>query len=122
MFNNPDHLIAETNQAGQMLKEYGYLGDQLLSMVKPGETVYYFHIDHLSTPHVLTDDTGTIAWKAVYTPFGEAVASIQTVDNPFRFPGQYSDQQTRLLTITSNTTTRRQGDISLLIPLAWRTG
>jgi RHS repeat-associated protein len=90
------HLIAETNQAGQMLAEYIYLGDELLAMIKPGESVYYFHNDHLGTPQVLTDDTGTIAWKAAYTPFGEAVASIQTVDNPFRFPGQYYDSETGL--------------------------
>ncbi len=90
------HLIAETNQTGQMLAEYVYLGDQLLAMIKPGEAVYYFHNDHLGTPQVLTDDTQTIAWKAVYTPFGEAVPSIQTVENPFRFPGQYYDQETGL--------------------------
>ena len=55
------HLIAETNQSGQMLAEYIYLGDQLLSMIKPGESVYYYHNDHLGTPQVLTNDTGTIA-------------------------------------------------------------
>ena len=90
------HLIAETNQAGQMLAEYIYLGDQLLSMIKPGELAYYFHNDHLGTPQVLTDDAQTVAWKAVYTPFGQAAASIQTVENPFRFPGQYYDPETGL--------------------------
>jgi RHS repeat-associated protein len=89
-------LIAETNQAGQMLAEYIYLGDQLLAMIKPGESVYYFHNDHLGTPQVLTNDSQTIAWKAAYTPFGDAVASIQTVENPFRFPGQYYDPKTGL--------------------------
>jgi RHS repeat-associated protein len=79
-----------------MLAEYIYLGDQLLSIIKPGESVYYYHNDHLGTPQILTDDTGTIAWKAVYTPFGDAVTSIQTVENPFRFPGQYYDQETGL--------------------------
>jgi RHS repeat-associated protein len=79
-----------------MLAEYVYLGDQLLSMIKPGENVYYFHNDHLGTPQVLTDDAQTIAWKAVYTAFGEAVPSIQTIENPFRFPGQYYDSETGL--------------------------
>ena len=90
------HLIGETNQTGQMLAEYVYLGDQLLSVIKPGESVYYFHNDHLGTPQVLTSDSQAIAWKAVYTPFGEAVPSIQIVENPFRFPGQYFDQETGL--------------------------
>jgi len=90
------HLIAETNQTGQMLAEYVYLGDQLLAMIKPGEAVYYFHNDHLGTPQVLTNDSQAVAWKAVYTPFGEAVPSIQTIENPFRFPGQYYDRETGL--------------------------
>lgn len=90
------HLIAETNQTGQMLAEYVYLGDQLLAMIKPGELVYYYHNDHLGTPQVLTDATQTVAWKATYTPFGEAVTSIATVENPFRFPGQYYDAETGL--------------------------
>jgi RHS repeat-associated protein len=90
------HLIAETNQSGQMRAEYIYLGDQLLAMIKPGEAAYYFHNDHLGTPQVLTDGNGNIAWKAAYTPFGEAVVSIATVENPFRFPGQYYDQETGL--------------------------
>ena len=90
------HLIAETNQTGQILAEYVYLGDQLLSIIKPGELVYYYHNDHLGTPQVLTDDSQVIAWKAVYTPFGGAVTSIATVENPFRFPGQYYDPETGL--------------------------
>jgi RHS repeat-associated protein len=90
------HLIAETNQSGQMLAEYVYLGDQLLAVIKPGELAYYFHNDHLGTPQVLTNDSQAISWKAVYTPFGEAVPSIATVENPFRFPGQYYDQETGL--------------------------
>jgi len=88
------HLIAETNQSGTT--EYVYLGDQLLAMIKPGEAVYYFHNDHLGTPQILTNDSQGVAWKAVYTPFGEAVPSIQTVENPFRFPGQYYDPETGL--------------------------
>ncbi len=90
------HLIAETNQGGTMLAEYVYLGDQLLAMIKPGDAVYYFHNDHLGTPQVLTDNTGAVAWKAAYTPFGDAVTSIATVENPFRFPGQYFDPETGL--------------------------
>jgi RHS repeat-associated protein len=90
------HLIARTNQTGQMLGEYIYLGNQLLAMIRPGEVVYYYHNDHLGTPQVLTNDSQTVAWKAAYTPFGEGVPSIQTVENLFRFPGQYYDQETGL--------------------------
>ena len=104
-------LIAETNQTGQMLAEYVYLGDQVLTMIKPGESAYYFHNDHLGTPQVLTDGAGSLAWKAVYTPFGEATISVQTVDNPFRFPGQYYDSEPGCITITLDITTPQQEDI-----------
>jgi len=90
------HLIAETSTSGSMLAEYIYLGDKPLAMIGPTETVYYFHNDHLGTPQILTDDTGTVSWKAVYTPFGEAEISIAMVENNIRFPGQYYDQETGL--------------------------
>jgi RHS repeat-associated protein len=32
----------------------------------------------------------------IFSPFGEAVISIATVENPFRFPGQYYDGETGL--------------------------
>jgi RHS repeat-associated protein len=93
------HLITETTQGGTMIAEYVYVGDRLLAMItKPAETeiVSYFHNDHLGTPQVPTNDSQTIVWKAAYTPFGGAEISIQTVENPFRLPGQYYDQETGL--------------------------
>jgi RHS repeat-associated protein len=94
-YNHLGYLISETTDTGQTLVEYIYLGNKLLALIQ-GEQVYYFHNDHLGTPQVLTNDSQTIAWKAVYTPFGKAVASIQTIENPFRFPGQYYDPETGL--------------------------
>jgi RHS repeat-associated protein len=87
-------LIAETDATGTTLVEYFYLGDQLLAMIRPTEALYYYHNDHLGTPQILTNYSGTVSWKATYTPFGEAVTSVETVENPFRFPGQYYDQET----------------------------
>jgi RHS repeat-associated protein len=90
------HLIAETNSSGQTLAEYFYLGDQPLAMIRPSEALYYYHNDHLGTPQILTNSSGAVSWKAAYTPFAEAEISIQTVENPFRLPGQYYDQETGL--------------------------
>jgi len=89
-------LIAETNESGTTLAEYFYLGDQPLAMIRPGEALYYYHNDHLGTSQILTDDTGAVSWKAVYTPFGEAEIVVATVENPLRFLGQYYDQETGL--------------------------
>jgi len=95
-YDSSGHIIAETDGAGQMLAEYIYLGDQLFAMIRPGEAVYYYHNDHLGTPQVLTDANGNIAWKAAYAPFGKVQISVSTIENNFRFPGQYYDGETGL--------------------------
>ena len=59
--------------------------------------VYYYLNDHLGTPQIMVDSTGTVVWEAKYKPFGEAqVHPSSTVVNNFRFPGQYYDQETGL--------------------------
>jgi RHS repeat-associated protein len=55
----------------------------------PVNAVYYHHLDHLGTPQVLTDQTGTIAWQAHYLPFGHTLDTV--TDQPIRFPGQFVD-------------------------------
>ena len=95
-YDSSGRIIAESNATGQMLAEYVYLGDQLLAAIRPGEAVYYYHNDHLGTPQVLTDFTGNVAWKASYAPFGKTQISVATVENNFRFPGQYYDSETGL--------------------------
>ena len=60
------------------------------------EVVYYFHNDHLGTPKAMTDSTGAVVWDAVYKPFGEIDSLSATVENNFRFPGQYQDELTEL--------------------------
>ncbi len=44
----------------------------------------------------MTDNTGTIVWRAHYTSFGEADIEVETIENNFRFPGQYYDTETGL--------------------------
>jgi len=58
--------------------------------------MYYYHLDHLGTPQVMTDEDGEVVWKADYRPFGEADVTVNTVENNFRFPGQYYDEETGL--------------------------
>ena len=90
------HLIAETTQSGQTLVEYVYLGDQPLAMIRPGETVYYYHNDHLGAPRVLTNGSGNVVWTGLYAPFGTVNVIAATIENNLRFPGQYYDTETGL--------------------------
>ncbi|MCK4815486.1 RHS domain-containing protein, partial [bacterium] len=59
-------------------------------------SVYFYHNDHLGTPQVMTDESGTVAWRADYMPFGHADVIVGAIDNNFRLPGQYYDQETGL--------------------------
>ncbi len=66
-------------------------------MVKPTDTAYYYHNDHLNTPRVMTNSSGTVAWKASYNAFGHAdIDASSTITNNLRFPGQYYDAETGL--------------------------
>ena len=57
---------------------------------------YLYTTDHLGTPILLTDLQGTIVWHARYAPFGQANELVATVEQPWRFPGQYHDPETGL--------------------------
>jgi len=103
-FDLKGRLIAETDAAGQTLREYIYLNDRPLALVVDSNGgnlcgitgLYYYHVDHLNTPKKLTDANQQIVWDADYRPFGEAVETVTAVDNPLRFPGQYQDKESGL--------------------------
>jgi RHS repeat-associated protein len=60
-------------------------------------TVNYVHNDHLGTPQVMTDENGSVSWRAIYDPFGNAsIDDASTTTLNVRFPGQYFDQETGL--------------------------
>ncbi len=74
-----------------------YLDDMPLAMVKPTDTVYYYHNDHLNTPRVMTNSAGTLVWKGLCNAFGHAdIDASSTITNNLRFPGQYYDSETGL--------------------------
>ena len=88
-------LIAEADGNGVIQKEYIYLNGQRITSVS-GSNLYYVHTDHLDTPIALTDEAGTVQWKAHYTPYGMPILEINNLEQLARFPGQYFDQETGL--------------------------
>lgn len=58
--------------------------------------VYYYLTDHLGTPQKVMDGAGAVVWSGDYRPFGEVVSGVSTIQNQFRFPGQYYDKETGL--------------------------
>ncbi|MHC4676619.1 MAG: RHS repeat domain-containing protein [Planctomycetota bacterium] len=91
-------LIAESLPNGTITAEYLYMGNIRMAKVDVSTgKVYYYLNDRLGTPQLMTDDTGSAVWEAAYKTFGEAsVNPKSSVENNFRFPGQYYDEETGL--------------------------
>jgi RHS repeat-associated protein len=68
----------------------------LMPCLTSGATSYhYLHTDHLATPILATDKTGSPTWKGASEAFGATMPTIQVTEMNLRFPGQYWDQETQ---------------------------
>jgi len=99
--NADEGIVGEYDASGSQIRAYGFKPNSSWStgplFVKVGEQYYFYHNEHLGTPAMVTDMSGAIVWCAEYRAFGEAVVSGQgTLRQPFRFPGQYFDEETGL--------------------------
>jgi RHS repeat-associated protein len=67
-----------------------------------GTQTYFIEVDHLDTPRLVADATGTTVWKwDQQEPFGDNVpdenpSGLGSFDLPLRLPGQRYDQETGL--------------------------
>jgi RHS repeat-associated protein len=61
-----------------------------------GDRRYSAVTDHLGTPKALFDAQGEIAWKAELDVYGVANVQIAKTACPWRWPGQYADEETGL--------------------------
>ncbi|AGP41962.1 hypothetical protein SCE1572_50190 [Sorangium cellulosum So0157-2] len=61
-----------------------------------GDRRYGVVTDHLGTPVALFDEGGEIAWKAQVDLYGVAREEVARTGCPWRWPGQYEDEETGL--------------------------
>ncbi|MDP4537656.1 RHS repeat-associated core domain-containing protein [Alkalimonas collagenimarina] len=66
-----------------------------LFLLKGGE-LYSYQLDQLGTPLSVTDSDNKVVWQASYSVFGKATVTVNDIDNPIRFQGQYFDQESGL--------------------------
>lgn len=69
----------------------------------PLASLYFVQVDHLNTPRLVADTTGTTVWRwdqqepfGADTPNGDPGNTGTTFDFPLRLPGQYFDRETNL--------------------------
>jgi RHS repeat-associated protein len=53
-------------------------------------------VDHLGTPKMMADEAGALAWKAQLDVYGVAQSEVALTGCPWRWPGQYEDEETGL--------------------------
>ena len=83
-------LLGESDQAGNATRDYIWLNGSPVAAVDAGGTVAFIHTDHLFTPRLATDPTGTIVWSWEGEVFGDTEPTGSLTLN-LRFPGQYFD-------------------------------
>ena len=56
----------------------------------------WFVNDHLGTPMMIVDENQKVVWEGTHSPFGNTAITVNTIENNFRFPGQYFDAESSL--------------------------
>ena len=88
-------LIGEYCQGEYRWYIYEPGSNKPLALISRGQ-LYFYQLDQLGTPLSLTDSDNNIVWQAHYSVFGKATLTVNKVDNPIRFQGQYYDSESGL--------------------------
>jgi len=74
-----------------------YIGDEIIVIGSSGESLYYYHPDHLGSASVITDGSGNLREHIEYFAFGETwVQEGASKKTPFMYTGKELDQETGL--------------------------
>lgn len=66
-------FLQDAGDTWRLDRDYIYRGGQLLASEGPEEGKYHYHLDHLGSSRLVTDDTGEHAAFHAYLPFGQEV-------------------------------------------------
>jgi RHS repeat-associated protein len=89
----------------ELVEWFGPLTPNVAVNVQPAvqeAKLHFIHADHLNTPRLVADATGTTVWRwDQQEPFGnnpadENPSGLGAFDLPLRLPGQYFDKETNL--------------------------
>lgn len=88
-------LIGEYSQGEYRWYLYEPDSNKPLALLSGGQ-LYFYQLDQLGTPLSLIDSENNIVWQAHYSVFGKATLTVNEIDNPIRFQGQYYDAESGL--------------------------
>jgi RHS repeat-associated protein len=96
-----DHIIAEYNNAGTLLRKYvhGPCVDEPICMIEASGTyagTHYYHYDALGSVVAMTNSAGNVVQLYEYSVYGQVAASDADHPNRFMFTGREFDKDTGL--------------------------
>jgi RHS repeat-associated protein len=96
-----DHIIAEYNNAGTLLRKYvhGPCVDEPICMIEASGTyagTHYYHYDALGSVVAMTNSAGNVVQLYEYSVYGQVAASDASHPNRFMFTGREFDKDTGL--------------------------
>ena len=83
-----DNFIREVNSSGNYDTKYYYHNGQLIAREENNGDKYYYHLDHLGSTNVVTDQNGDVVEETSYLPFGEI---LEGGESKFTFTGKEAD-------------------------------
>jgi RHS repeat-associated protein len=93
-------LAAELDGSGAVTRSYGFhphsFGSSNPLFVKQGEQYYWILNDASGFPVRVVQPDGGVVWAGQHDSFGEVTVDYEALNYPFRFPGQYYDQESDL--------------------------
>ncbi len=93
---NGDQLLSEDRAHIHKVYVYDPGTFKPLALLQDDQ-IYYFKLDHLGTPQEMVDKEGELVWSVKYKAFGQTLLKyVEKVNCPFRFQGQYYDEETGL--------------------------
>jgi RHS repeat-associated protein len=73
-------------------RDYIYRNGQLLAAVEADGTIHHFHLDHLGTPRLITDQAGNRVALHSYYPFGQEATDPEQSPFSLKFTGHERDE------------------------------